>query len=198
MSNLSPHQFGGYPEIHAGDLSTPDARRSRAVSSEEFQGIAAQGAARYAEMSTKAAEPAGLNRHWDSVVDHAYGASREEWGGTTVNSRTGRPLGTRGNQYALTAREPGMESVSVHPGASREEFGTAMDTARSRYKDVLSRQSHHLGVFHDADKGSIDIDPVVVVNNRKSVEQIGAYTRAVGGAYHFKSGDGYWPPHVKD
>jgi hypothetical protein len=39
---------------------------------------------------------------------------------------------------------------------------------------------------------------VLVVDTAAEVEQIGAYTRAVGGAYHFRSGDGYWPPHVAE
>jgi len=30
------------------------------------------------------------------------------------------------------------------------------------------------------------------------VEQVGSYTRAIGGAYHFKSGNGFWPPHVAE
>jgi hypothetical protein len=194
---LNPMQFQGYPEIRASDLSTSDARRSRSVDSAEFQKIAHRGAGKLVNRMDASQEPKGLNKNWDHVVDHAYEASREEWGGTTVHSRTGKPLGTKGNQYALTVRDPGMESVSVKPDAPKEQFAGAMEEARSRYSSILSRKDHHLGVFHDADKGSIDIDPVVVVKNRRDVEDIGAYTRATGGAYHFKSGDGFWPPHVK-
>jgi hypothetical protein len=186
-----------YPEIHASDLSTDDARRSREVSSSEFQSIAAAGAARYDVMKAKSAEPKGLDAHWGDVVNSAYEATREPWGGATYHGKTGKALAAHTNSYALTAREPGAKAVSVAPGASHEEFSAAMDNARREYSPALRRQGHHLGVFHDEDKGSIDIDPVVIVHNRRQVEEIGAYTRATGGAYHFKSGEGYWPPHVK-
>jgi hypothetical protein len=39
---------------------------------------------------------------------------------------------------------------------------------------------------------------VLVVNNLDDVESVGAYTHAIGGAYHFQSGDGFWPPHIAD
>jgi hypothetical protein len=167
------------------------------VDSAEFQQIAHRGAGKVVARQIASQEPKGLVKNWDKVVDHAYDSTREEWGGTTVHARTGKPLGTKGNQYALTVRDPGMESVTVSPDAPKEKFAGAMDHARSQYADILTRKDHHLGVFHDADKGTIDIDPVLVVKNRKDVEDIGAYTGATGGAYHFKSGNGYWPPHVR-
>lgn len=198
MPELRSEQFGGqYPVIRKSDLSTPDARRSREVSPAEFQSIAEQGRQRIEQMKAASKPPTGLDRHWDEVVSRAHQESQQEWGGVTVNPRSGRPVQTsRG--YSLTVRNPDQEPVSVQPGASREEFGSAMSQARERFSEQLTRQGHHLGVFHDADKGSVDIDPVVIVKNRKDVESIGAYTRATGGAYDFKSGDGYWPPHVKD
>jgi hypothetical protein len=196
LSNLRSEQFGSV--IRAQDLSTPDARRSREVTPDEFHQIASRGAQKYEAMKAASQEPKGLDRNWDSVVATAHEASREPWGGVTVNPRSGKPISTSGNKYAITAREPGMDTVSVEPSAPPEEFRGAMGEARQRYGEILSRKNHHLGVFHDADKGAIDIDPVVIVNNRKDVEEIGAHTRAVGGAYHFKSGNGFWPPHVRD
>jgi hypothetical protein len=44
--------------------------------------------------------------------------------------------------------------------------------------------------------GRIDIDPVTVLDTLQEVETIGAWTHAIGGAYGFASGDGFWPPHV--
>ena len=44
----------------------------------------------------------------------------------------------------------------------------------------------------------IDIDPVAIVDSVDQVERVGAYTRAIGGAYRFSDGNGYWPPHVPD
>lgn len=188
-----------FPTIHASDLSTPDARRSPEVSPEEFQGFARRGAAKYATLKAGASEPSALRgKSWDKIVNDAYTSSREPWGGMTVDAHTGKHVPADADKYALTAREPGMEGVHVSPKASREEFSRAMETARKRYKSILARPGHHLGVFHDEDTNTIDIDPVLVTDRLEDVHDIGAYTRAVGGAYHFKSGDGFWPPHVKD
>lgn len=188
-----------FPAIHASDLSTPDARRSPEVSAEEFQKYAQRGATKYAALRAGASEPVALKgRSWDKIKADAYASSREPWGGMTVDVHTGKHVPADADAYALTAREPGMKPVHVSPQASKSEFGAAMDAARLRYTDILARPGHHLGVFHDQDTGQIDIDPVLVTDRLEDVHDIGAYTRAVGGAYHFKSGDGFWPPHVKD
>lgn len=194
---LSGQQF---VPIRKGDLSTTDARRSPEVSHEEFQQRAARGKSIYEGMSKKAApvEGTSFDRNFERITDRAHKAVQEPWGGATINSHTGRAVRQGADSYALTARPPGMASVSVPADADHNTFRQAMHTARNTYGEVLARQGHHLGVFHDADKGTIDIDPVVVVKKQRDAEDIGAYTHAVGGAYHFKSGDGYWPPHVKD
>jgi hypothetical protein len=56
--------------------------------------------------------------------------------------------------------------------------------------------STFLGAFRDYDNNRIDIDPVAVVKTTAEVESIGAFTHAVGGAYDFSAGDGYFLPHV--
>lgn len=192
-------QFSPITPIRREDLSSGDARRSRAVSATEFHRIAAQGASRYAELSRTQAPPTDmkLDQHFDRISRRAYKAAKEPWGGVTVNSRTGRSVRQGADKYALTVRPQGVESVSVPANADRATFHGAMQEARQRYGDVLNRDQHHLGVFHDADKGTIDIDPVLVVKKREDAESIGAYTHNVGGAFHFKTGDGFWPPHVK-
>ena len=189
-----------FPTIHLGDLSTPDARRSPEVSAEQFQKHAQRGAAKVARLKGAATEPKALtdSKSWDNIVSMAYKASREPWGGETIDAHTGKTVAADANAYALTVRDPGMSTVSVKPGASEAEFRKAMEEARSKYKDILSRPGSHLGVFHDQDVNRIDIDPVMVTPNLSDVHDIGAFTHAVGGAYHFKSGDGYWPPHVKE
>jgi hypothetical protein len=185
--------------IHASDLSTPDARRSPEVSADEFQGFAQRGAAKYDRLKAGSSEPTALKgASWDKIKADAFASSREPWGGMTVDTHTGKHVPADADAYALTVREPGMKPVHVSPKASRAEFDQAMETAKARYADILARPNHHLGVFHDQDTNSIDIDPVLVTPSLEDVHEIGAYTRAVGGAYHFKSGDGFWPPHVKD
>lgn len=200
MASISPEQFGhtaSYPEISKSDLSTPDARRSRAVSSSEFQSLAAEGHRRYDALRNKPGGTAGLSNHFDSIVDSTYAAAKEPWGGATINPRTGNSLSNlKGGAMAMTVREPGTKRVSIPSTASHDEYKAAVSQAIQEHSASLSRAKHHLGIFHDHDRGTIDIDPVLVTRKPSDVETIGAYTRATGGAYHFESGDGYWPPHV--
>jgi hypothetical protein len=73
-----------------------------------------------------------------------------------------------------------------------------MDIARGKYARALARGGTYLGIFHDDDNARIDIDPVTIVATPRDVESIGACTHAIGGAYHFATGNGYFPPHVPD
>lgn len=190
---------GGVRLIRASDLSSGDARRSRQVSKDEFARLYAAGKAKIQFLKDSETPATALDgARWQAVKDNAWQESRAPWGGVTVDSHTGHSVTGNEDKYALTVRDPGMESVTVSPSASRAEFDAAMDQARKRFQGILRRPNSHLGVFHDADLNRIDIDPVMVTGSLQDVEEIGAYTHAVGGAYHFKSGDGFWPPHVKD
>lgn len=185
--------------IRASDLSTPDARRSPEVTRDEFQTYAERGRAKYDALKAGASTPSALQGdNWTRLKERAWQESREPWGGITTDAHTGKDVEPEADAYALTVREPDMPSVHVSPDADRAEFDKAMETAKRRYAQILSRPNHHLGVFHDQDTGNIDIDPVLVTPSLDDVHEIGAYTHAVGGAYHFKSGDGFWPPHVRD
>jgi hypothetical protein len=186
------------PEIHKSDLSSGDARRSRAVSSAEFQRVARRGAAKYKLRSGQSSPHALKGDKLNALIDRAHTEAMKPWGGLTTDSHTGKDLPGNADKYALTARAPGMDTVSVPEGASKAEFAKAMRQAVQKYGPILDRKGHSLGVFHDNDKGTIDIDPVLIADNLKDAEDIGAFTHAVGGAYHFKSGDGFWPPHVKE
>lgn len=193
---------GGPPTakpIYASDLSTQDSRRSPEVSEAEFHEYARRGAAKYGQLDKGRTGPMALEgARFKRLTDEAYDASREPWGGVTVDSHTGEHVAVDADKYALTIRKQGSDSVVVDPKASREDFDNAMDEARKKFAYELSFPGAHLGVFHDADLNRIDIDPVLVTPNLNDVHDIGAFTRATGGAYHFKSGDGFWPPHVKD
>jgi hypothetical protein len=74
--------------------------------------------------------------------------------------------------------------------------GTPCRSASGRYAAELARGGTYLGVFHDDDNARIDIDPVTIVATADDAEKIGAYTHAIGGAYHFATGNGHFPPHV--
>jgi hypothetical protein len=184
--------------IGKGDLSNPDTPRTRGVSKEEFAALASEGRTKLEGFRRDGSAPKGLDDNFDKISDDAYKSVQSEWGGATIDAHTGKALAGNADAYALTVKPVGVDSVSVPIGASREEFGAGMREARSRFDSELHAQQHHLGVFRDEDSGRVDIDPVLVVKNHHDVETIGSYTHAVGGAYHFASGDGYWPPYVKE
>lgn len=187
-----------YPPIYKEDLSTPDARRSRPVSHEEFQNLAQQGERLHKTLASPAYKQStsGIDNNWDATVKHAYDQTRQPWGGATYHPSTGKALQGNEDAYAITARDPGKQSIEIDPQSSYQDFHKAMSAARQQFGPELSRADHHLGVFHDADVNKIQFDPAYVTPNHHYVETLGAYTRNVGGAYHFKSGDGFWPPHV--
>lgn len=202
----SHHQLGrrgklaaGHPVITPEMLSSPTAIErglSRPVSEDEFRRLWAEGARRYQAMINSSRLPQGLEQNWPGLINHAYQETRTPWGGVTLDSHTGQPIRSDADVYALTVKEPGMRTISVPAKANSEQFAATMNNAKYAFAPILSRANHHLGIFHDADLGQIDFDPTVIVDNPEDVETIGAYTNAVGGAYHFASGNGYWPPHV--
>ncbi len=178
-------------------ITAAEARgNSRPVSAAEFDRIAAEGRDRLQALRDHRSPPEGLDMHWDDVRATAYAESQKSWGGATFDAHTGRTVQpTKGYVLSIKNRS---DSVTVEEGASRADFDRAMDTARSRFGDELSMQGGHLGVFHDDDEHRIDIDPVIVVDSLHEVETIGAATHAIGGAYSFEDGNGYWPPHIAE
>ena len=192
------------PTVHSGPTA------SQPVSHQEFQAQAASGQARLDRMRSVSHPTPGLEgQRWDAMVDHAYAATREPWGGATYNGRTGSPVNFHyPDKLALTVREPTESPISVHPAANRQQFGAAMEQARAQFGPRLGHSHHYLGVFHDADAGRIDLDPTVVVGDPsgkhrqekgfQAAREVMQATNARGGAFHFASGDGVWPNHVAD
>ena len=180
-------------EITAADLAGRG--NSRAVTSDEFQQIAAKGRAQMEQREKNASPPSGLDQNWETIQRSSYQAAQEPWGGATIDAHTGETQSGESG-YALTARPPGVDTISVPEGASQAEFNAAMDQARQTYADQLAIEGMNLGVFHDDALNRIDIDPVLMLDSLDQVESIGAYTNATGGAYNFADGNGYWPPHV--
>jgi hypothetical protein len=180
-------------------ITAAEARgNSRPVSHDEFQHLAALGNSWIDKAKRDASPVTGLDRNWAKIKSDSYAEARKPWGGATIDSHTGVPLASDADKYAISVKPKGMDTVSVPETASHDEFSAAMDRALAQFRPVLERQSFHLGVFHDDEHQRIDIDPVAIVDSLPLVEQVGAYTRAIGGAYHFKSGDGFWPPHVAE
>jgi predicted ABC-type ATPase len=170
---------------------------SREVSAEEFQKIAVEGDARIKALMAASSSPDGLDRNWAKIKEDAYVESRKSWGGLTIDTHTGEPVVTTKDAYALTVKPPGVASVTVPEDATPEQFDKAMEKARRLFDRQFGSDKAHIGIFHDDDLHRIDIDPVLVVDNLHDVETIGAATHAIGGAYNFRDGNGYWPPHVE-
>lgn len=188
-----------YPPLRRSEFSNPETPRTRAVSQGEFDTLAAQGEVKVNGYKQRASDTTGLDRNWDSIKKQAWKNTRVDWGGGTVDAHTGEHLEPTGkDQFAITVKEPGVETVAVPLDASQEVLEEAMDTAKARFAEILRRQDHYLGYFRDADTGYIEFDPVLVVSTMDEVEQIGSYTHAVGGAFNFADGLGWWPPYVED
>lgn len=173
---------------------------SKPVSREEFQRLASIGQAKLDKMKKNASPTTGLDDldNWQKLKNDTWSEVQNEWGGATIDAHTGQALPQGVNKYAMTVKDPGVNTLSIPIGSSQIAFRTAMEVAKQKFRPILEREGHHLGVFRDDDLGRIDFDPVIVVNNLSDVHTIGAATRAIGGAYNFADGNGYWPPHVKD
>ncbi len=182
----------------APPITAAEARgNSRPVTNYEFQKLAARGRDQLAALSHPA-PVSGLDQHWGEIKARTYVKVQGPWGGATIDAHTGQALETGADKYALAVKPHGMSAVSVPETASEAEFSQAMDRALATFRGELQKAQRHLGVFHDDGNHRIDIDPVLVVSSIPEVESVGAYTHAVGGAYHFRSGDGFWPPHVAE
>lgn len=171
---------------------------SRPVSRAEFQRLAHVGQAQLDKFASDSTPHAGLDQHWAKIKSESYAEVIKPWGGATIDAHTGKALPQGANAYAITVKGIGSKTVSVHENVTEAEFNAAMDKAKSQFSKILQRQEHHLGVFHDDENHRIDIDPVLVVTKRSDVDTIGAASHAIGGAYNFSDGNGYWPPHVSE
>ena len=190
---------GRFTSGHFPPITKAEARGdSRPVSHEEFQRLARIGQGQLDAFKTRSSPHSGLDDHWDQIKRDGYEEVRKSWGGATIDSHTGQALPQGAHAYAITVKDVGAKTVSVHEHATFEEFSAAMDVAKGRFSHVLQRESHYLGLFHDDENKRIDIDPVLVVTKREDVDTIGAASHAIGGAYNFADGNGYWPPHVAE
>lgn len=191
---------GGHPRgrsLHTPIRASEARGDSRPVSYQEFQQLARQGDQQLERFRKNASPITGLDNNMTRLKADSWNEVQNEWGGATIDAHTGQALPQGANKYAITVKDKGFETESIPIGASQEEFNAAMDRAVEKFRPVLEREGHHLGVFRDDDVGRIDFDPVLVVDKRSDVDTIGAATRAIGGAYNFSDGNGYWPPHVR-
>lgn len=172
--------------------------RSAELTYDQYQRMARRGAKKLRQWRERPTGTEGLDDAWNSLVEDSWQRVQEEWGGATINASTGRHVPDNADAYSVTVRDPGMGTIAIPIGSSREEFVTAMRRARHEYEPVLNSRFGHFGVFRNETTGMIEFDPTLVLQGRSQVDEIGTATHAQGGAYHFASGKGYWIPHVKD
>ena len=120
----------------------------------------------------------------DAVLAYAYAMAATPWGGVTISLATGRPI-DRDSGYA----------VSTGGGVSMS-FAASEDTFRDHVIRVASAAGHYVGVFHDDDKSTIDIDPVYVTDFELDAVAVAVARHSTGGVYDFSTGDAVWPPHL--
>src|ERR1700733_2113452 len=160
-----------FQPIRADEITPSGQGRSQPMSSEQFQSFAAKGQKQLDGLAAKPRQaPFADENKWNDTVHGAYQASREPWGGQTINPRTSSPVDfNKPDKHAVTRRSPGQDSVRVPAHMNEEQFGSAMGQAKERFHDQLSQPQHYLGVFHDPDigeGGSIEMDPVHVTQDR--------------------------------
>lgn len=111
-----------------------------------------------------------------------YNKVRQPWGGATIDMVAGGMVPDGIDAYAVTVTADYGEAIKV-PSAGLTEAGfvAAYTAAVRRF-----RGAGWLGIFEfDA----------VTVTTREGVDELFATGRypVDGGAYHFATGDGYWP-----
>lgn len=173
-----------------------DAPGGRGVDANEFHEVASRGRDLLNSMESDRQAVTGLAGHWSDIKDAAWQQVVKPQGAMTIDPRTGEPLPADADKYALTVKPPGLSAISLPENATEQQFSAAMDEALVRFRAVLEQAGHYLAVYHDANSHRIDIDPVAVVGSRQDAEALAAYTHNVGGAYHFASGQGVYPPHI--
>lgn len=122
------------------------------------------------------------------VAQEAWFATREPWGGLTVDLRTVQSV-SRDHGYAVPT---GGYHTSVSPAAEYGEFVAAL--ARTAY---LLPDGQYLGVFYDLDENRIDMDSVYLTDSLDDAIAVGVASHSTGGAYDFATGDAVWMPHLK-
>jgi hypothetical protein len=120
----------------------------------------------------------------NTVKQIAYHKVQESWGGATIR-RDGFMVADKADAYAVSV----SGTVSIHENSSFATFAAAFDGVMTNVG-----VGYYIGVFHDDVKRTIDFNMVTVVDSTDEVDALYAAGNPVtGGAYHFATGNGYWP-----
>ena len=188
-----------YPELHASDM-TAGASNSPLMTRVEFQASAARGEDIVMNAQANASPQAILTT--DANVQAVVAASKQEWGGVTIDSHGGGIVSQSGlsDPLSVSMRDAGQSSVTIPITSDPGALAAAMQQAQTQFADQLGAQGAALGMFRDEKAnegaGAIQFDPVLVVQGVPAARDVGAYTGATGGGFRFSDGNGYWPGHV--
>jgi hypothetical protein len=119
----------------------------------------------------------------DAKMHDMYGKVQESWGGATVNQVTGKEVPQGADKYAVAT----TATTTLPENATYDQFKSAVDNV------VSQGNSKYVGVFHDDVKGTIDINGATVTTKAGVDRLYAAGNPVTGGAYHFATGEGYWP-----
>jgi hypothetical protein len=119
-----------------------------------------------------------------AIKQIAYKRVQKSWGGATIR-QDGYMVPDGTDAYAVSV----SPTVSIPESASFLTFVAAFNGVMSKIDT-----GYYIGVFHDNVKRTIDFNMVTVVDTTAEVDALYAAGNPIqGGAYHFATGDGYWP-----
>jgi hypothetical protein len=184
-----------YPEL---DARAMPGTNSPLMTRQEFQASAARGEDIVNTAIANGSPP--VNLMTGPNIQAAVDAAQQEWGGLTIDAHGGGVVSAHGDDpLSVSMRDEGQGSVIVSAAMAASDPGTlmaAMQQAQTQFAPQLAAQGAALGMFRDMESGTIQFDPVLVVQGVSTARDVGAYTGATGGAYRFSDGNGYWPGHV--
>ncbi len=116
----------------------------------------------------------------------AFYETKKSWGGATIGMETLDIVPDGIDAYACAVSE---HTIDIPEGPDFLAFSNAFNQA---YHDFYGTTTF-LGVFHDDEKHIIEFDAVEIVATTADVDKLNETRPVHGGAYHFKTGNGYWP-----
>jgi hypothetical protein len=183
--HVSPEGYGRGRYVNPDDPMNPGLRETE---------IRARGEELVADSQAEALPLDYWAENAPSLTDDLYAATRADWGGDTIDLKSGKRPKAKGAKkgggpYA-TAR---AETKQIEPGATKEEFAAALDEFVTENK-VLLEQGHSLGVFYNNDTGKVEFDVNLIVEEFKDAEAVQLFLKREGGAYDFTTGKGVFAP----
>jgi hypothetical protein len=169
----------------------------RAVSAPEAKAIAERGANILSRL--RSGNRTRIGAMTDDRVQRLFDAvNADEWGGMTLNVKTGEPMEfSSGFAGGIVPNEKTI-TISLEEAKDLATFRDAAKRAQRRFAKDLGFDDVGLGVFRDPEKGTVTFEPSLYLRDRDDAEALVTHLRADGGAYDFSTGDGVFPISTED